>query len=388
MDPPKEDKKKRPGPQRPTKKSNGLVLKDDEKRGCVVHGLTEVPVTTADEVMKLLKEADKRCKYSETKMNKMSNRAHRIFTLIVEFKRWDTPVLSTLTFVDLAGSEDISKSGAVGLTAREASHINKSLLTLGRVINALACNEKHIPYRDSKLTRLLSEALGGVCKTSFIACISPCGGSHTESNSTLRYAERAMEALNISQLPRWKQDEIMIDGLTRRVQHLVDDMEKMRQFHHEEMVELQNERDTLREENIQHKLALGRANRKIERLLVRKSQLKSGYALMTANRDREQEQKEALQVELLETRTVRDGYLKDRVDMNKVLAAVRSMRERLLEVHRSTENSLTLDANALKETIEGAIVVRAALAPHRCTARPLGALGALAAAHLPPRPAI
>lgn len=150
----------------------------------------------------------------------------------------------------------------------------------------------------------------------------------------------------------------MIDGLTRRVQHLVDDMERMRQFHHEEMQELQNERDTLRAENIQHKLALGRANRKIERLLVRKSQLKSGFALMTANRDREQEQKEALQVELLETRSVRDGYLKDRVDLNKVLAVVRSMREKLLEVHRSTENSLTVDANALKKTIEGAIVVR------------------------------
>lgn len=157
------------------------------------------------QVMKLLAEAEARCRFSETKMNKMSNRAHRIFTLIVNFKRYDNPVLATLTFVDLAGSEDISKSGAKGMTAREASHINKSLLTLGRVINTLACNEKHIPYRDSKLTRLLSEALGGVCKTSFIACVSPCASSTTETNSTLRYAERAMEALNISQLPRWKQ---------------------------------------------------------------------------------------------------------------------------------------------------------------------------------------
>jgi hypothetical protein len=68
----------------------------------------------------------------------------------------------------------------------QAKFINKSLLTLGRVINALACNEKHIPYRDSKLTRLLSEALGGVCKTSFIACVSPCLSSSVETNSTLR----------------------------------------------------------------------------------------------------------------------------------------------------------------------------------------------------------
>ena len=87
----------------------------------------------------------------------------------------------------------------------QAAHINKSLLTLGRVINALAVNEKHIPYRDSKLTRLCSEALGGVCKTSFIACISPADTSRIETASTLRYAQRAMEALNIDQLPKWKQ---------------------------------------------------------------------------------------------------------------------------------------------------------------------------------------
>ena len=90
-------------------------------------------------------------------MNKLSNRAHRVFTFIVTFKRYDNPISSTLTFVDLAGSEDIKKSDAKGINAREAGLINKSLLTLGRVINALACNEKHVPYRDSKLTRIMSE---------------------------------------------------------------------------------------------------------------------------------------------------------------------------------------------------------------------------------------
>jgi kinesin family protein 11 len=93
----------------------------------------------------LASQADKLTKVSETKMNKFSNRAHRIFTIIAKFKRYDSEVISTLTFVDLAGSEDISRSGATGLTAREAAHINKSLLTLGRVINALAQSEKHIP---------------------------------------------------------------------------------------------------------------------------------------------------------------------------------------------------------------------------------------------------
>ncbi|EGD72373.1 hypothetical protein PTSG_00393 [Salpingoeca rosetta] len=341
---------------RSTRTTNNLVLVDDEKRGCVCKGLKEMAVESVPQVMSLLEAAEAKARYSETKMNKLSNRAHRIFTLIVDFKRYEKPVQATLTFVDLAGSEDISKSGATGLTAREASHINKSLLTLGRVINALACNERHIPYRDSKLTRLLSEALGGVCKTSFIACVSPCSGSNTETSSTLRYAERAMEALNISQLPRWKQDEIMIDGLTRRVQQLVDDLESMRKMHKEEMQELKSERDHLLEENVQHKRDLGRAHRKIDRLLARKAELKSGVNLLTGQKADLISEKEALQKELLETRMDRDGLRADRNTMEVVLKSVRDMRNRLLDAHSATEKSLTSDALALKKVIEGAVV--------------------------------
>eukprot|EP00047_Mylnosiga_fluctuans_P020491 m.92966 g.92966 ORF g.92966 m.92966 type:complete len:1128 (-) comp8525_c1_seq1:83-3466(-) len=351
-------KETKPGPGKKPAQAAGkqLMLVDDPDRGCVCSGLTELPVATLEEVMKLLQEAEARCRFSETKMNKMSNRAHRIFTLIVNFKRYDNPISATLTFVDLAGSEDISKSGAKGLTAREASHINKSLLTLGRVINALACNEKHIPYRDSKLTRLLSEALGGVCKTSFIACVSPTGTSATETNSTLRYAERAMEALNISQLPRWKQDEIMIDGLTRRVQQLLDEMDLRDRIHHEEMTELKNDKIALTAENGQLKKDLRHAERKIGRLVARKQQLRSGIRLLTQQRDVLTAQREALQTELLETRSVRDGYLTDRSNLAVVLTSVRAMRERLLKAHTETEGALTRDANHLKRAIEGAIV--------------------------------
>ena len=90
--------------------------------------------------------------------------------------------------VAIPGPQDIGRSEATGKEAREASHINKSLLALGRVIAALSANEKHIPYRDSKLTQLMSEALGGVCKTSFIACVSPSRTSLSETTKTLRYA--------------------------------------------------------------------------------------------------------------------------------------------------------------------------------------------------------
>lgn len=337
------------------KNNKKLMLVDHDSRGCVCANLTEKKVENVSDVLSMLKEADKHTRISETKMNKFSNRAHRIFTIVANFKRYDTDVTSTLTFIDLAGSEDISKSGATGLTAREAAHINKSLLTLGRVINALACNEKHIPYRDSKLTRLLSEALGGVCKTSFIACISPCSTSATETTSTLRYAERAMEALNISQLPRWKQDEIMIDGLTRRVQQLLDQLESQEKCHKEEVDELRNKNSALVEEKKALEISNFRLNRKIEKLVARKKQLKNGLATVTSQRDLLHTQKEHLREELLYTRKERDGYLSDRAELSVVLQGVRLMRQRLLEAHQSTETSLTGDAAMLKGVVEGCI---------------------------------
>eukprot|EP00051_Salpingoeca_urceolata_P019076 m.273863 g.273863 ORF g.273863 m.273863 type:complete len:1122 (+) comp19342_c1_seq5:82-3447(+) len=352
VDPPKIDPHSKTRPPTKTK----LTLVDDSDLGCKCQGLTEVPVSNGEQVMELLAEAEKRCKFSETKMNKMSNRAHRIFTLDVRFTRYDSPVVATLRFVDLAGSEDISKSGATGLTAREAAYINKSLLTLGRVINALACSEKHIPYRDSKLTRLLSEALGGTCKTSFIACVSPSTASSTETMSTLRYAERAMEALNISQLPRWKQDEIMIDGLTRRVQQLQDDIAKMKVWREEEVNELKSEKAALQNRNAELKGNWERALRKIDRLVTRKTQLKRGLAIMTTQKELEVAHKLALHDELLTTRQTRDGYHADRAALNQVLERVRVMRGELLAAHQTTEKQLTADALKLKSVIESALV--------------------------------
>jgi kinesin family member 11 len=125
----------------------------------------------------------------------------------------------------------VGRSGAEGAMAKEAGNINKSLLTLGRVINALAMNEPHIPYRDSKLTRLTSEALGGVCKTSFVATITPSAGDVSETLSTLRYAKNAMEALNVSQLPLWKQNEIMVEHLTRKCAALEYEMKEEEDRH-------------------------------------------------------------------------------------------------------------------------------------------------------------
>jgi len=117
------------------------------------------------QVLKMLAEADKRTKVSATKMNKFSNRAHRIFTIIAKFKRYDTPVQSCLTFIDLAGSEDISKSGAKGLTAREASHINKSLLTLGSLWPGPDFDRGSLAISCAIIAAFLGTRLGGMLMT-------------------------------------------------------------------------------------------------------------------------------------------------------------------------------------------------------------------------------
>ena len=129
-------------------------------------------------------------------MNDVSSRSHAIFTIILEQmkiskgkKKYKS---GKLNMVDLAGSERVKISGATGKQLDESRRINKSLSALGNVINALTDPKtKHIPYRDSKLTRLLQNSLGGNCKTSMIAMISPYDGSFNESLSTLNFAKRA-----------------------------------------------------------------------------------------------------------------------------------------------------------------------------------------------------
>ena len=138
-------------------KAKPLQLVDLAEHGTVAIGLSEVAVTSVEEVNWLLAHGDARSRYAETAMNKASNRSHRIFTFTVEFRRGESWYSADLRLVDLAGSEDIGRSGSTGAAAKEASHINKSLLVLGRVINSLAAGSVHIPYRESKLTRLLSE---------------------------------------------------------------------------------------------------------------------------------------------------------------------------------------------------------------------------------------
>jgi kinesin family protein 11 len=129
-------------------------------------------------------------------MNERSNRSHSVFTVTVSTKEKSLEgeeilKVGKLNLVDLAGSENIERSGAIGKQAAEADSINKSLTSLGRVIQALVGKEAHVPYKESKLTRILQDSLGGSAKTTIIATISQA--NFQETMSTLGYAQKAKE---------------------------------------------------------------------------------------------------------------------------------------------------------------------------------------------------
>ncbi|XP_006811021.1 kinesin-like protein KIF11-A, partial [Neolamprologus brichardi] len=133
--------------------------------------------------------------------------------------------------VDLAGSENIGRSGAVDKRAREAGNINQSLLTLGRVITALVEKRPHVPYRESKLTRILQDSLGGRTKTSIIATVSPSSSNLEETLSTLEYASRAKNIMNKPEVNQKLTKRTLIKEYTEEIERLKRDLAATRDKH-------------------------------------------------------------------------------------------------------------------------------------------------------------
>ncbi|PWN45030.1 kinesin-domain-containing protein [Ceraceosorus guamensis] len=180
---------------------------DKARSGVFIEGMSDSPVVDAEAGLKLLQKGSQKRQIAATRCNEQSSRSHSIFTLTVHIKE-TTPkgedVMRTgkLNLVDLAGSENIGRSGAQNNRAREAGMINQSLLTLGRVINALVEKTQHVPYRESKLTRILKESLGGRTKTCIIATVSTERSNVEETLSTLDYALRAKSIRNKPEMNR------------------------------------------------------------------------------------------------------------------------------------------------------------------------------------------
>eukprot|EP00051_Salpingoeca_urceolata_P013505 m.169638 g.169638 ORF g.169638 m.169638 type:complete len:618 (+) comp17810_c4_seq1:92-1945(+) len=169
-----------------------LHMREAPGKGVFVQNLSEVEVSSVDEVSQLLQNAIDSRAIGSTNMNEESSRSHLVFMLTLS---QDDPVRgrrkSKLNLIDLAGSERATATGAVGVRQKEGAAINQSLSCLGNVIHALAQGSKHVPYRNSKLTRLLSNSLGGNCTTKMIVNLSPADINAAESMSSLRFAARA-----------------------------------------------------------------------------------------------------------------------------------------------------------------------------------------------------
>ncbi|XP_075881385.1 kinesin heavy chain [Nelusetta ayraudi] len=178
---------------------NNLSVHEDKYRVPYVKGCTERFVTSPEEVMDVIDEGKANRHVAVTNMNEHSSRSHSIFLINIKQENVETEqkLVGKLYLVDLAGSEKVSKTGAEGSVLDEAKNINKSLSALGNVIAALAEGTKsHVPYRDSKMTRILQDSLGGNCRTTMFICCSPSSYNDAETKSTLMFGQRAKTIRN------------------------------------------------------------------------------------------------------------------------------------------------------------------------------------------------
>uniref|UniRef100_A0A670YJP5 Kinesin-like protein n=1 Tax=Pseudonaja textilis TaxID=8673 RepID=A0A670YJP5_PSETE len=212
-----------------------LQLFDDprNKRGVIIKGLEEITVHNKDEVYQILERGAAKRTTAATYMNQYSSRSHSVFSITLHMKETtdgeELVKIGKLNLVDLAGSENIGRSGAVDKRAREAGNINQSLLTLGRVITALVERTPHIPYRESKLTRILQDSLGGRTKTCIIATVSPASINLEETLSTLEYAHRAKNIMNKPEVNQKLTKRALIKEYTEEIERLKRDLTAARE---------------------------------------------------------------------------------------------------------------------------------------------------------------
>ncbi|KAG7463098.1 hypothetical protein MATL_G00191830 [Megalops atlanticus] len=330
----------------PSPEVNGrLQMFDDprNKRGVVIKGLEEITVHNKDEVYQILERGAAKRKTASTQMNSYSSRSHSVFSVTIHMKEItvdgeELVKIGKLNLVDLAGSENIGRSGAVDKRAREAGNINQSLLTLGRVITALVERTPHIPYRESKLTRILQDSLGGHTKTSIIATVSPASINLEETLSTLDYANRAKNIMNKPEVNQKLTKRTLIKEYTEEIERLKRDLAAARDkngvYVSTENFEMMNGRIVSQEEQIAEFT---------ERISAMEEELKRVAELFSESRQELGQCTEALQ----ESRKRLDEAHRDlqhtKLKLSEEQFAVAELK--------TTENALYSTANKLLSTV-------------------------------------
>ena len=310
--------------------STNLQIRDgDKNRGIYVQGLSAHRVDCLEDVLRLIEVGSDHRKIASTELNERSSRSHSVFTATITWVETGRTVMSRLNLVDLAGSERVGKSGATGEQLVEARSINKSLSVLGRVIARLVERQErerrrdspaappHVPYRDSKLTFLLQESLGGNSKTAVVAAVTPSVCSAGETYCTLAFAAGAKK-------------------ITCRA--VVNEQSEKAGVASEEVL---RELGVLKEENVRLRAEL--EERRVE------AQLAEGEALARRSVDderllREQERVEALERELEQVRMLFD----QNSQVIGMLRAEQSIIQRELVESKATAQRATLEASTLR----------------------------------------
>uniref|UniRef100_A0ACD5WX50 Uncharacterized protein n=1 Tax=Avena sativa TaxID=4498 RepID=A0ACD5WX50_AVESA len=256
-------------------KRSTVSLMEDGKGGAVIRGLEEIVVYSPGEIYSLLGQGSARRRTADTTLNKQSSRSHSVFSIYIHVKvttigNQEFMKCGRLNLVDLAGSESIDRSGAKEVRAREAGELNKSLLTLGRVITALVEHSGHVPYRDSKLTRLLRESLGGKAKTCIIATVTPAVHCLEETRVTLDYAYRAKSIRNKPEVNQKICKSVMLKDLYQEMEKMKQDVKAAREKNgiyipHERFALEEAEKKTMSEKVKCLELSLEKQSKELEK---------------------------------------------------------------------------------------------------------------------------
>ena len=217
--------------------NNKLEVRVNNKVGVYVEGITNVVINDFSTLELLLNKGNTNRVIASTKMNIASSRSHSILTLGIVNP--ETNTISKVNLIDLAGSENVKQSGVTGKKFNEATEINKSLLQLGLVISQLSTKAKHVSYRDSKLTFLLSDSLGGNSKTYLIATVNLVKDYDNESLNTLRFAGSAINVVNVCKVNYDNTDEI-VNELKAEIENLKKEINGKRTYD-KKVKELQEE---------------------------------------------------------------------------------------------------------------------------------------------------
>ncbi|KAL2504028.1 ATP binding microtubule motor family protein [Abeliophyllum distichum] len=215
--------------------STPLRLLDDPERGTIIEKLAEVTLRDSDHLMELLTVCEAQRQIGETTLNEMSSRSHQILRLIVESSAREylgaansSALTASVNFIDLAGSECASQTSSAGTRLKEGCHINRSLLTLGTVIRKLSKGRNgHVPYRDSKLTRILQNCLGGNARTAVICTMSPAHSHVEKSRNTLLFASCAKQVSTNARVNVVMSEKALVKQLQKELARLENELRNL-----------------------------------------------------------------------------------------------------------------------------------------------------------------